>query len=62
VRDLLAGNGKINSLVFVIVNCVGWNVLEVKALPERKGSGGNVVIYFVKKSTLNHRYLTEPTQ
>ena len=31
------------------MNCVVWNVLEVKALPERKVSGGNVLISFHNK-------------
>ena len=50
MRESLSGSGKINSFVFVLMNCDGWNVLKVKALPERKGSGGNVVIFFITKS------------
>ena len=49
MRESLSGSGKINSFVFVLMNCDGWNVLKVKALPERKGSGGNVVIFFITK-------------
>ena len=49
MRESLSDIRKINSFVFVLMNCVVWNVLEVKALPERKGSGGNVVIFFITK-------------
>ena len=49
MRESLSDIRKINSFVFVLMNCVVWNVLEVKALPERKVSGGNVLIFFHNK-------------
>ena len=49
MRESLSDIRKINSFVFVLMNCVVWNVLEVKALPERKVSGGNVLIFFITK-------------
>ena len=49
MRESLSDIRKINSFVFVVMNCVVWNVLEVKALPERKVSGGNVLIFFITK-------------
>ena len=48
MRESLSGSGKINSFVFVLMNCDGWNVLKVKALPG-KGTVGNVVIFFITK-------------